>query len=382
MCVSRLPQYGDVSLEPAQPLRVLHLIKGLGPGGAERLILNQVASSSSNIEYSVAYAVPEKDHLVGAITSHDVEVTRLQSIRLPWSVDQVIRAHKPHVVHAHSPLLAVHARLAKAKHRGNYLMVTTEHNRWPRHHRLTRMANRLTAFLDDVRIAVSHDVRDSMTPSVAASTQVIDHGVPLGEVAEKRTQRAEKRVELLRPEHRDLTVIGIVANFRPEKDYNTFLAAARTALDRSDDVVFLVVGQGPGLPSFHDATKSLDRIYVLGYRPDVHAVMSAFDVFTLSSRHEGKPVSLMEAFALGLPAVATRAGGIPEVIVDGENGLLVDVGDAKGLADAWLRLVQDQALRATLGRTGAATASKFDASVATKSIESLYRSEVTANNDR
>ena len=110
--------------------------------------------------------------------------------------------------------------------------------------------------------------------------------------------------------------------------------------------------------------------------------MSAFDVFTLSSRHEGKPVSLMEAFALGIPAVATRAGGIPEVIVDGENGLLVDVGDHRALAEAWLRLAQDHALRDSLGQAAEASSSRFEAVVATDSIESLYRSLVAPSNDR
>ena len=368
--------------EPASPLRVLHLIKGLGPGGAERLILNQIATSTANIEYSVAYAIPEKDHLVEDITGHGAEVTRLDWSRLPTSLDKAIRAHKPHVVHAHSPLLAVGARLTKLRPTRSFAMVTTEHNRWPRHHRLTRAANQFTATLDDARIAVSNDVRESMAPSVAASTQVIDHGVPLAQVAMMRDQRSGQRLALLRPEHRDLTVIGIVANFRPEKDYDTFLAAARQVLDRTQDVVFLVVGQGPGLPDFQKATEALDRVYVLGYRPDTHSVMSAFDVFTLSSRHEGKPVSLMEAFALGIPAVATRAGGIPEVIVDGENGLLVDVGDHRALAEAWLRLAQDHALRDSLGQAAEASSSRFDAVVATDSIESLYRSLVAPSNDR
>lgn len=380
--MGHLPQNGYVFEKPNSPMRVLHLVKGLGPGGAERLILNQLATSTSDIDYSVAYAIPEKDHLVSAITDTGAEVTRLDWSSLPMSLTKAIRAHRPHVVHAHSPLMAVTARLTTLLPMHSFAMVTTEHNRWPRHHRYTRAANRLTARLDDRRIAVSADVRNSMTPDVAASTEVIDHGIPLDEVARKQAQRLERRIELVRPEHRDLIIIGIVANFRPEKGYDTFLSAARHALDHSPDVAFIVVGQGAGEPEFRKAAADLDRLYVLGYRPDAQEVMSAFDVFTLSSRHEGKPVSLMEAFALGIPAVATRAGGIPEVVVDGENGLLVDVDDHRALAEAWLRVADDQALRERLAAGSRKSSSRFDASVATEIIESVYRSVASPISDR
>ena len=381
--MGRLPQNGLVSIQPASPMRVLHLIKGLGPGGAERLILNQVATSSNpDIEYAVAFAIREKDHLVDAISKCGVAVTLLDWSRLVPSLNHAIRSHRPDVVHAHSPLLAASARLLRASPVHRFAMVTTEHNRWPRHHRMTRLANRLTAPLDHERIAVSHDVRESMGPRLAEPTRVIDHGIPLDQIASAADARERQRHEILGSRHEDTVAIGIVANFRPEKDYETFLAAARVALDASPRLHLIVVGQGPGEGDFRSKAADIARLHVLGYRADVHEVMSAFDAFTLSSRHEGKPVSLMEAFALGLPAIATRAGGIPEVITDDENGMLVDVGDHEALARSWVQIAEDQALRERLSAGALASRSRFDAASATKSIESLYRSVLERNNDR
>lgn len=358
--------------------RVLHLIKGLGPGGAERLILNQVTTSEGDFAYSVVYLIKEKDHLVADLERAGATVVRLDG-PLPLALRRAIRDLNPAIIHAHSPVLAVAARLLRWRRSNSPRIVTTEHNRWPRHHRVTRTANRLTASLDDSRIAVSQDVRSSMDQRIAATTEVLDHGVPLAEVIAAKSSRIAQRNAILGPENGDIVAIGTVANFRPEKDYDTFLRAAKIALDRMSNLHLIVVGQGPGEAAFRNAAAEFgDRIHVLGFRSDAHHVMAAFDVFTLSSKHEGKPVSLMEAFALGLPVAATLAGGIPEAVTADANGLLVDVGDAEGLADAWLRLASDPELRQRMGMAARAAADGFDAATSTRSIEVLYRSVLTA----
>ena len=371
--MSHSSQFSNSPDQPRQALRVLHVIKGLGPGGAERLILNQIATSMSNIVYSVAFAVPYKDHLVDELSDFGATVTLLDHSQLPLSLRRLVTSFEPHVVHAHSPVMAVNARLLRAARVGGFSLVTTEHNRWPRHHPMTRIANRATAHLDDARIAVSLDVSASMTPSIASTTDVIDHGIPLDDIANARASRARIREEILGEDNGHLFVIGIVANFRPEKDYETFLKAARHALLTVPELHLVVVGQGPGEREFREKVADQERLHVLGYRADVHDVMSAFDGFTLSSRHEGKPVALMEALALGLPTVATRAGGIPEVIEDGKNGLLVDIGDHQALSEGWIQIATDRELHRSLREQATASGRRFDARVATLSIEEIYR---------
>lgn len=368
----------DGNTPNSSTLRVAHLIKGLGPGGAERLIVNQLETADPNIEYTVMRLVDHKDHLVVA-----VEATGASSVVIgggafwPLALRKKLAALAPDVIHAHSPILAIAARVLVGITGLNAAVLTTEHNRWPRHHPLTRLGNKLTARRDTARIAVSEDVRQSMSASLHASTQVLDHGVPLAPLIERRTKRPEMRARLLGDAASSTMVIGIVANFRPEKAYDVFLDAAEHLLASRQDVRFFVVGQGPGEAAFRQAVRDRDLaagIEVLGYRDDATEVMSAFDIFTLTSRHEGKPVSLMEAFALGIPVVATRAGGIPEAVSNNVNGILVEIDDAVGISNAWQHLVENDELRTRMGQAAAASAVDFDAAVATRSIEATYRS--------
>ena len=368
--------------ETAAPpnLSVIHLIKGLGPGGAERLIVNQLQTGDMSIDYTVLRLIEHKDHLVKSVEATGAESRLIGGGALwPLALRKRLRDLDPDVVHAHSPVLAIVTRLIVRLTKLNIAVVTTEHNRWPRHHRMTRIGNRLTSRFDDARIAVSADVRDSMSATLRSSTVILDHGVPLAPLISLRSKRGEMRARLLGDRADDLTVIGIVANFRPEKAYDIFLDAAEFVARHRDDVRFLVVGQGPGEAAFRDEVRGrglVGAVEVLGFRDDATEVMSAFDIFTLTSRHEGKPVSIMEAFALGLPVVATMAGGIPEAVTHDHNGLLAKVDDAQGVADAWLRLVDDVELRDRLAHAAAGSAADFDASVATRSIEAVYRSVV------
>jgi len=361
---------------PTARLRVVHLIKGLGPGGAERLIVNQLETADPAIDYTVLRLIEAKSHLVAEVERTGASTLLIGGGRLwPLALLKRLRTLAPNIVHAHSPTLAAVARIVAATTRMDTAVITTEHNRWPRHHPLTRLANRLTAPLDSRRIAVSRDVRDSMKSSLRESTTVIDHGVPVRRLAASRSAREEMRENLLGAASASLTVIGIVANFRPEKAYDVFLDACEQAIGQRDNIRFFVVGQGPGEDDFRRSVKARnlsEAVEVLGYRQDATEVMAAFDIFTLSSRHEGKPVSLMEAFALGVPVVATRAGGIPEAVTNGVEGILVDIGDAAGLASAWIRLVDDPELRERMAQAALSSAAHFDSSIATKSIESMY----------
>ena len=100
------------------------------------------------------------------------------------------------------------------------------------------------------------------------------------------------------------------------------------------------------------------------------------DIFTLSSRHEGLPISLLEAMAVGLPPVVTRVGGITEVITDGVDGLLVPSGDPAALADAFVRLARSASERARLAAGASARVGDFDIARTARIVEARYRNLV------
>ena len=109
-----------------------------------------------------------------------------------------------------------------------------------------------------------------------------------------------------------------------------------------------------------------------GSRDDVFALLPGFDTFVLSSRFEGLPIALLEAMATGVAPVATRVGGIPSVITDGEDGLLVPSGDPDALAAALRKVLDDDALRTALGRRATARSHDFDLVQAVRRTEDLY----------
>ncbi len=368
----------------ARALKVLWLIKGLGPGGAEQLLVNQAAATDPLVAtIHVAYLVPWKNHHVAVLESLGVTVHALNAPRdldPRWVLRLRSLLAREHfdVVHTHSPLVAAAVRVAARTVRPRPALVYTEHNRWPRHARSTRAVNRLTFGLDDAQLAVSDDVRSTIAPGHRDRVETLIHGTDLDAVRSAITSRSAVRAELgLTP---DCVLVGIVANFRREKAYEVFLDAAAKAIRRNPSLHFVSVGQGPLEGEMRqrlnrmvgDEPALAGRIQLLGYRDDAIRVMSGFDIFTLTSDHEGLPVSLMDALALGLPTVATAVGGIPQAITNDNHGLLVPARDVAGLADAYVRLAEDANLRQRFAAAAAERAAIFDITQATRRLETIY----------
>ena len=304
---------------------------------------------------------------------HLVKSSGPRDLRWILGLRSLLRRGGYEIVHVHSPVPAAALRVISRLPGTRTSIVYTEHNRWPRHSPTTRVANYLTFGLNHATLAVSDDVRQSMPRRVRRRVEVLTHGVDLTQVRAFAGERAAARREL--GVVGDTTLIGIVANCRREKRLDIWIAAACAAARQEESLAFVAAGQGP-LEA--DLRASLaehqlgDRVRMLGYRSDAQRLMAGFDAFTLTSDHEGLPVALMDALALGLPVIATRAGGIPEVVSDGVNGLLSACGDAGALAAAYTRVARDGSLRERLGRAAKASGDQFDAATATAHIEAIY----------
>lgn len=356
------------------PRSVRHLIKGLGPGGAERLVLNHVRADSGSTDHHVVYVVEEKTHLVPDLQAAGASVVRLDgsAIGRIRRLRRLMREQPTDIVHSHSPVLAVTSRLAARTLPRSRRPVTvgTEHNRWPRHHRITRFANRLTICLETATIAVSDDVATTIRGAQSAQVRTIEHGIDLDAVR-AQADRSGARAELGATDE-DLIVM-CVANLRREKALDDLVEAARHALRITPTLRFVTVGQGPlagDLDRWITAADIGDRFVALGYRTDIGRLLSGADVFTLSSRHEGLPVAVMEALAIGLPVVATRAGGIPEAV--GDAGRIVEIGDPMALAAAYVDLARDIELRARLAAKARDRAQRFSIERAVAEITAVY----------
>jgi glycosyltransferase involved in cell wall biosynthesis len=363
---------------PGRPLRVLWLTKGLGRGGAERLLVEQAAAADrERFTFEAAYLLPTKSHLVGdleelGVRTHCLGVTSDADPRWLVRLARLVHRGRFDVVHAHSPLSASAARVLVRVGFPSVRFVYTEHNRWPSYHPVTRTLDRATFGLNHAAIAVSKDVVDSMVPRARARTAAVTHGVDLEAMRANLRSRDDVRRELGVGPHELLAVT--VANYREHKRYPDLLAAARTVVDAGAPVRFAAAGHGPleaEVRAEHRRLALGDRFVLLGFREDAPRLIAGADLFVLASSHEGLPVTLMEAFALGVPAVVTSAGGIVEAVSDGVEGLLVEPGDPAALADAIIRAT-DPALRARLAVGAERAAERFSSSVAARQIEAVY----------
>lgn len=164
-----------------------------------------------------------------------------------------------------------------------------------------------------------------------------------------------------RPIRRDASagapVVGCTARLHPENDQATLLRAISTVGRRWPDVQLLLVGRGPEeerLKQLGEALGILAHIRFVGEQPDVAPFLQQMDLYVQPSVVAGMPNSVLEAMAAGLPVVATAVGGIPEVVVEGETGLLVPPRDSAALANAMLKLLVDGGLAEAFGRAGRA----------------------------
>jgi glycosyltransferase involved in cell wall biosynthesis len=348
-----------------QRTKVLWLVKGLGPGGAERLLVS-LAGSIDHDEFEAAGVAVEC--LWGG---------RQWDLRWVARFARLIRTWRPNVVHFHSPLPAALGRLVvRMLVRRRWIgLVSTEHNLWPSFNVATRVANGLTLPLDDVHLAVAAETRDSVWRRYRERVDVLVHGVPLESVRTHLVDRERVREELGVSDSEVLCVT--LANLREKKDYPNLLNAARLVLDAGAGVRFAAAGQGPledEIRALHERLGLGDGLRLLGYREDSLDLLAAADLFVMSSLHEGYPVSLMEALALGRAVVATAVGGIPDAVRPGVEGVLVPPADSDALAAAIIRLACDGSLRQEMSAAAADRGERYDIGVAARRHEEIYRS--------
>lgn len=371
--------------------KVLWLTKGLGPGGAERLLLSFAQNAGHDrFEFHAAYLLPWKDHLVAdleaaGVTTHCLAGARPWDLRWLWRLRKLIRSERIEVLHNHSPLVAAQARLLvrTLPRRRRPGMLTTEHNMWGSHQRLTRWLNAATIGLDDHVFAVSDQVRNSMWPKIKDRVEVLIHGVDVDAIDARRSERNGARAEHGLTD--DDFVVVTVANLRANKDYPTMLRAARKLVDDGVPVTFLAVGQGPleaELCALRDELGLSDHFRFLGYQADPVRILVAGDVFCLSSQYEGLPIALAEALAAGLPIVATDVGGVASAVTHGREGLLVEPGDAAALSKAIAALTTGTS-RIRAGGYSSARAADFAISRAVRRQVEMYEADGrSARNDK
>lgn len=323
-----------------RPLRVFHLIKSLGRGGAEMLLTDGPRlSDPAEFQYGFGYFLPHKDALVPELTRLFGEVRCFPAKGAPGMLAQVprvaahLRAWRADVVHCHLPLAGVVGRLAGRI--AGVPVVYTEHNALERYHRATRIAARATWRLQKRVIAVSSDVSNSIHRGLGKDVpvQVILNGVSVDRFVRSDFPREEVRRTLgIAP---DSVLVGSVAVFRVQKRLDLWLQVAQQVIAAHPTARFVLVGDGPERAMVERRIAELGltgRVLLPGLQADVRPYLAAMDAYLMTSDFEGIPIALLEAMAMELPPVLTDAGGIPEMVQTGTNGFVLPRGDVAGLA--------------------------------------------------
>jgi glycosyltransferase involved in cell wall biosynthesis len=238
-------------------------------------------------------------------------------------------------------------------------LVTTVHG-WVKETRRTPLYYALDRFClpyYESVICVSEDLRERcLACGVPAERCVlIENAIDTDEYARRRSAAEAKKEIGLAPQR---LLIGAVGRLSAEKGFDILIRSVDQLLRSNHDVELVIVGEGDQQPQLQALVAELgraDRIRLLGYRSRLTDLYEAMDVFALSSLREGLPNVLLEALALEVPVVATRVAGIPRLIRDGENGLLVEPGSAAELTKALAGLLGDAELRQRLRQGGRQT---------------------------
>ena len=275
-----------------------------------------------------------------------------------------VRRYQVRLIHSHGKGAGLYGRLA-----ATFTRVPAVHTFHGLHHRrhgrvgrstylaLERMLARLTARF----VHVSHsEMEEAVALGVSDPTRaaVIPNGTDVGEIDRISVDPVRSRAALGLAGA--TAVVGYVARISPQKGLEDFARAMRIVADAVPGAQFVLVGDAPAGEEalkrrLNDLVGSLGlggRLHMLGYRSDAVAIMKTFDVYVSTALWEGLPITLLEAMACGRPIVATDVGGNRDIVVDGETGILVPVGDPAALARRVCELLNDPGLSRRLGGAG------------------------------
>lgn len=361
-------------------IHVVNLTAGLDPRRFESVLVSgsENAGEGSMLDFALARGVrpviiPE---MVGDAS------LRPRDLRALASLYRVIRARRPQIVHTHTAKAGFLGRIA-ARLAGVPVVVHTYHGHilrgyyGPMTSGLLRRMEQALALMTDQIVAVSERVKQDLVDYGIAPPRkiaVIPLGFDLRPFAECAAYRGAFRRELGLPERARL--VTIVGRIFPIKNHRLFLQAAALIAGADPEVHFAVVGDGALRAATEEYARTLGiacRVSFTGWRRDLPQIYADTDVLAVSSTNEGTPVSAIEAMAAGRPVVATRVGGLPDLIADGTTGFLVPPGDAGSLAAAILRILRDPDAAGRVGNAARAVAqARFPVERLLSDVEGLY----------
>jgi L-malate glycosyltransferase len=347
-----------------RPLRVCHIASGDLWAGAEVQIAALLKDLKRFSDVEVSAVVLNKGRLYGELTSSGIRVTLyderyLNSLKILQGLIRDLRIQTPHIIHTHRYKENVLSSIA-SKVIGGVALVQTVHGLqerltgwgWSKIALYAGINGIATRYATQGMIGVSKEIVYVLKQRYPTLTIAhISNGIDVSSVHASVAAEV-KRKELGIPDN--AVVVGTVCRLTPIKGIEYLIKAVKHLQQNGalGQLRLVLVGDGPSRPLLEELTAELGlkhEVLFLGTRDDVYDLINVFDVYALPSLHEGIPMALLEAMTLGRPVVASRVGGIPEVITDQVNGRLVPAENPIALAETIKELAVSADQRLALG---------------------------------
>lgn len=361
------------------PVKILYLITDLNIGGAEQLLLLMLKNLNRQ-KYDPTVCCFYAGELAGEIKSLGIRVIDLKmesklDLLVLFKLLNLLKKEKFDIVHTHLFHANIAGRLI-ARLCGVPIVISTLHYAFSYNGKFGILLERLTARLADKIIVVSGAVKKFCLNEICIpenKLQFIYNGVDLDMNKKVLTSSARLKEQLsLNNEF----IIGCIGRFDKVKGHAYLLKAVAEITKVYTEIKILLAGAGSLENQLRDLADELGiskYIIFLKNRRDIPQILDLFDVYVLPSLQEGLSITLLEAISMGKPSVVTAVGGNPEVIVDGESGMLVPPKDHRIMAEVIIRLLENKSMAEQLGANARLRAmEKFDIKENVYKTESLY----------
>ncbi len=375
-----------------QPINLLYVITKLELGGAQKQLLSLIRHLDKGKFRLFLFTAKDGFLLAEALSINNLTVYKSRWLERPPNpfkdflalieIYRFIKKNNIEIVHTHSSKAGILGRLAAKLARGNSVrkIVHTVHG-WSFNEYQSGPARVLSIFLErfagrftDTLVVVSDwDKRKGLDRKIGKEDtySLIRYGINFDELQAGSGSRKQD----LGLDADDL-VVGMIACFKPQKAPQDFIRVASSVHKILPQVKFLLVGDGllrkdiEKLIYMHNLQT---RVILTGWRQDIPGILSAIDVFVLTSLWEGLPISVLEAMASAKPVIVTHTGGVCEVLAEGKGGFIVSARDTGAMTDKLVSLLEDETLRKQMGQNArAALPASFSLENMAAQTEKLY----------
>lgn len=364
-----------------QKLKILHIIKSLGRGGAEMLLPETLkVHDKSKFEFHYIYFLPWKNQMVEAIEKAGGKVTcisasnNLQMLKKYTEVLKYCRAHRIDLIHCHLPWSAFVGRMIYQKTK--IPVIYSEHNVQEKFHFATKYLNKLTFNAQSMAIGVSKDVTNSIHKNINVKIPV--HTVSNG-VNTENFRRNEKKAQAIKKELNipsDSLVVGNIAVFRKQKGLEDWIKAFKIISKKNENVYGILVGAGPEEEKIRGIVEKeglSEKLRLPGLQTNTVSYFSAMNIFMMSSLFEGLPIALLEAMSMECAIVSTKAGGVVEAVRNEKDGYLCEIGDYEKLASLVISLFENEEQLNTMRKAARVRVEKsFSLKSMVDTLEQIY----------